>query len=83
MNLKEVNVTTALKKAAENDTLENLKVDMTAMSISGPLDVGKDNFSLVGPWRKKRQRPKCYTIAKQLISFCPLFFGTIFFHYLF
>lgn len=48
MNLKEVNVTTALKKAAENDTLKNLKVDMTAMSISGPLDVGKENFSLVG-----------------------------------
>ena len=32
---------------------------------------------------KKKQRPKCYTIAKQLISFFPLFFGTIFFHYLF
>jgi len=44
VNIKVVNVTTALKKVAENDTLKNFNVDMTAMSISGPLDVGKENL---------------------------------------
>ena len=55
MNLKEVNVTTALKKAAKNDTLKNLKVDMRAMSISGPLDVGKENLVQSDSGEKKNK----------------------------
>lgn len=59
-----VNVTTELKKAAENDTLMNFTVDITAMSISGPLVVGKENLVLSDSGENKTKGQRFYTVEK-------------------
>ena len=56
-----VNVTTELKKAAENNTLKNFNVVITTMSISGPLVVGKENLVLSDSGEKNQKAKVLYS----------------------